>query len=97
MTAPVPAHANTSHTSGSRSKTPDQNPSTTNTRNSPEPLDRPPLTLVFQVERMPSSGRAVREYVAVYGCLRALTAAVVAVTVAVRDTGRPSAHTRGVG
>jgi len=47
---------------------------------------------------MPSSGGDVREYVAVHGCLRALTAAVVAVTVAVRDTGRPSAsYTRGVG
>ena len=31
----------------------------------------------------------VRECLAVYGCVRALTAAVVAVTVAVRDTGRP--------
>lgn len=40
---------------------------------------------------MPSSGHIVREYVAIYGCLRALTAAVVAVTVAVGDTGGPSA------
>jgi len=35
---------------------------------------------------MPSSGLMCWEYVAVYGCVRALTAAVVAVTVAVRDT-----------
>jgi hypothetical protein len=33
--------------------------------------------------------------VAVYGCLRTLTAAAVAVTVAVRDTGRPSALQAG--
>jgi len=35
---------------------------------------------------MPSSGLNVQEYVAVYGCVRALTAAIVAVKVAVRDT-----------
>ncbi len=35
--------------------------------------------------------RDAREYVAVYGCVRALTAAVVAVTVAVADSGGPSA------
>jgi hypothetical protein len=40
---------------------------------------------------MPSSGREVREYLAGYGCVRVLTVAVVAVTVAVRNTGRPSA------
>jgi hypothetical protein len=44
---------------------------------------------------MPSSGHNVREYVAVYGCVRALTTAVVAVTVAVGDTGRPSACQAG--
>ena len=44
------------------------------------------MTFRFQVERMPSSGGDVREYLAVDGCLRALTAAVVAVTVAVKDT-----------
>jgi hypothetical protein len=46
---------------------------------------------------MPSSDRDVREYAAVYGCVRALTIAVVAVTVAVRDTGRPSALQAGSG
>jgi hypothetical protein len=46
---------------------------------------------------MPSSDRDVREYVAVHGCLRALTTAVVAVTVAARDTGRPSALQAGSG
>jgi hypothetical protein len=45
---------------------------------------------------MPSSGLDVREYVAVYGCVRALTTAVVAVTVAVRDSSGPSAPRRGV-
>jgi hypothetical protein len=35
---------------------------------------------------MPSSGHDVREYMAVCGCVRALTVAVVAVTVAIRDT-----------
>jgi hypothetical protein len=35
------------------------------------------------------------EYAAVYGCARALTAAVVAVTVAVGDTGGPSAPEAG--
>jgi len=40
---------------------------------------------------MPSSGLDVREYVAVYGCVRALTTAVVAVMVAVRDTSGPLA------
>jgi len=49
----------------------------------------------FQVERMPSSGRMCWEYAAVYGCARALTAAVVAVTVAVGDTGGPSAPEAG--
>jgi hypothetical protein len=33
----------------------------------------------------------VREYVAVHGCVRVLTTAVVAVMVAVRDTSGPSA------
>ena len=33
----------------------------------------------------------MREYAAVHGCLMALTAAVVAVTVAVGDTSGPSA------
>ena len=49
------------------------------------------VTFRFQVERMPSSGLDVREYVAVYGCVRTLTTAVVAVTVAVRDTSGPPA------
>jgi hypothetical protein len=34
---------------------------------------------------MPRSGHNAREYWAVYGCVRMLTAAVVAVTVAVKD------------
>jgi len=37
----------------------------------------------------------VREYVAVYGCIRALTTAVVAVTVAVGDTSGPSLRDGG--
>jgi hypothetical protein len=37
---------------------------------------------------MPSMGEILREYVTVYGCLRALVAAVVAVTVAVRPHSR---------
>ena len=40
---------------------------------------------------MPRSGQNVRAYLVVYGCVRALTTAVVAVTVAVRETSRPSA------
>ena len=39
--------------------------------------------------------RDVREYTAVYGCVRALTAAVVAVTVAVGDTTGPRAMQAG--
>lgn len=62
------------------------------------PVARPPRPgpSVFQVYRMPGSGHNVREYWAVYGCAsygcasygcaRAPTAAVVAATVAVRDT-----------
>jgi hypothetical protein len=37
----------------------------------------------------------VREYVVVHGCVRALTTAVVAVMVAVRDTSGPSASEAG--
>src|SRR5215470_2980446 len=37
----------------------------------------------------------VREYVAVHGCVRALTAAVVAVMVAVRGTSGPPASAAG--
>jgi hypothetical protein len=44
---------------------------------------------------MPSSGWRYWEYVAVYGCLRALMTADVAVTVAVRDTSGPSASAAG--
>ena len=40
---------------------------------------------------MPSSGWMCWEYVAVYGCVRALTTAVVAVTVAVGGTSGPPA------
>jgi len=35
---------------------------------------------------MPSSNQVLREYLAAYGCARALAVATVAVTVAVRDT-----------
>jgi hypothetical protein len=38
---------------------------------------------------MPSSGWTCLQYVAVYGCVRALMTAVAAVTVAVRDTSGP--------
>jgi hypothetical protein len=44
---------------------------------------------------MPRSSRMYWEYVAVYGCARSLTAAVVAVTVAVGDTGGPPAPQAG--
>jgi hypothetical protein len=43
---------------------------------------------------MPSSDP--REYVAVHGCVRVLTAAVVAVMVAVGDASRPPLPWRGV-
>jgi len=39
--------------------------------------------------------RDVREYTAVYGCVRALTTAVVAVTVAVGDTSGPPVSQTG--
>src|SRR5215475_6440924 len=39
---------------------------------------------------MPSTGQILREYVAVHGCVRALTTAFVAVMVAVRHTERTS-------
>jgi hypothetical protein len=39
----------------------------------------------------------VREYLTVYGCVGALTAAVFAVTVAVRDTGVGLARPSDVG
>src|SRR4029077_3099491 len=39
--------------------------------------------------------RDVREYTAVYGCVRVLTTAVVAVTVAVGDTSGPPASQAG--
>src|SRR5271166_4857242 len=41
---------------------------------------------------MPRSGQNVREYLVVYGCGRALTTAVVAVTVAVRESDRPAGN-----
>jgi hypothetical protein len=44
---------------------------------------------------MPSSGWMCWQYMAVYGCRRALATAVVAVIVAVKDTGRPSASHTG--
>jgi hypothetical protein len=43
------------------------------------------------LERMTTSGQVVREYMVVYDCGRALVAAVIAVTVAVRDNRRPEA------
>jgi hypothetical protein len=43
---------------------------------------------------MPSSGWMCWKYMAVYGCVRALMTAVVAVTVAVRDT-RPTFRSQG--
>ena len=47
-------------------------------------------TLRFSGVAMPGLVDDVREYLVVYGCVRALMTAVVAVTVAVRDTSRPS-------
>ena len=44
---------------------------------------------------MPRSCQNVREYLVVYGCVRVLMTAIVAVTVAVRDTSRPSAFRSG--
>jgi hypothetical protein len=49
--------------------------------------DRP----FFRCNGYPGQTGDVREYVAAYGCPRTLTTGVVAVTVAVRDSGRPSA------
>ena len=45
---------------------------------------------------MPSSGRIVREYLAVDGCVGALPVAVVAVTVAVSDTADLPPQWQGV-
>jgi hypothetical protein len=74
-----------------------------------EPIDGAALLIVsdwFLTRKLPATVRFsgvadaqlrldVREYAAVHGCLRALTAAVVAVTVAVGDTNRPSASKAG--